>query len=139
MMFLTFALLGMMQMNRISNRGAMDTQYELLAQCLAQEPIEVFQHLGYSWLDGVVKGATGLAAYPIGGGLKDFADDPQSGVQYPVDAIHLQRRIEVEPVPENAGVKAYKVIVTILSKEGGAAAVWLSRNQVRMEALVVEQ
>ena len=139
MMFLTFALLGMLQMNRISNRGAMDTQFELLAQCLAQEPIEIFQHLGYAWLDGVKNGkVTGLPAYPLDGSVKTLGDDPQAGVQYPVDAVHLQRRIELEPL-ENAGVKGYKVIVTILPKEGGAAAVWLSRNQVRMEALIVEQ
>ena len=133
--FLVFALLGMLQMNQISNRGAMDSQFELLANCLANEPIEVYQHLGYAWLKENPKG---LPAYPIGGSIP-IPDEPFANVKYPISAVHFQRGIEIEALPENDGVKGFRMRVAITPVDGGAAAVWLSRDQVRQEALILEE
>lgn len=137
--FLVLALLGMLLVNQSSSRGAMDSQFELLAHCLAQEPIEVFQHLGYSWIAKVVGGtAPGLPAYPVGQ-MVPITEAPFAEVMHPVDAVQFQRRIDIEPTPlEKDGVKGFRVTVTV-APVGGAAAVWLSRDQVREEALIVEE
>lgn len=139
MVFLTFACFGLLLLNQTSTRGTMDAQFEMLAHSLCQEPIEVFQHLGFAWVRDVANGSKpGLPAYPIGSWVS-LEDPPFPGVMRPVDAVQFQRRIDVEPAPlEAGGCRGIRMVVLVAPVAGGPAAAWLSRNQVRQEALIIE-
>ena len=139
LMFIAFAMLALLWSNQMSQRGAMDSQYELLANSLAQEPIEVYQYLGFRWIRQLMAGKVPpLKAYPIGIWSK-LAQDPLAKVQHPVGAGQFMRRIDIDSTPmERQGVKGYRLRVTIAPTAGGAAAAWLSRDKITQEVLIVE-
>ena len=137
MLFLSLALLGLMTMNSSSNRGTMDAYYEFMALSLAQEPIEIFRGFGYHWLVDLQAGRIAAPPeYPLG--WSEIRDQSFAEVSYPSEACLFQRHIELTPL-ENGGVRAIRVRVRIGPKAQTRAAAWLSRTDVSLDALILEQ
>ncbi|MFZ2958445.1 MAG: prepilin-type N-terminal cleavage/methylation domain-containing protein [Candidatus Ozemobacteraceae bacterium] len=124
------ALLGLLTLNSSSNRGAMDAYFELLGVQLAQEPIEVFQTFGYSWVDAY---RDDLTDYP----LNVWKDIPPAA-RYPAEATMFQRRIELTQLTEN-GLNFYRMCVRVAPKGDNRVKNWLSRPEISMEALIAER
>lgn len=146
MAFMTVAMLGMFSMNQMSNRGSMDAYYEFLAFSLAREPIEVYRNFGYDYLKSLTTGHTALKFYPIGKrSIKQDVGVPGYLIDYPAEAAMFDREIILKPITILSGAKdinAIKitVIVSTANLDGKSKAqAWLSRQQVKLESIVVEQ
>jgi prepilin-type N-terminal cleavage/methylation domain-containing protein len=134
---LAVALLGLLMLNQASGRGAMDAQFELLAFSLAQEPIEVFQNMGFRWVDEVAAGRISAPAdYPLA--WRPIQDPPFSSVQRPLDARLFQRHIALQPLP-SGGQNAYRMIVTVAPAGQNRLATWITRGRISVEALIMER
>lgn len=137
MAFMSVALLSMFWMNRASNKGSMDAYYELLAFSLAKEPIEVFRSFGYDCVRQIADGnVASPKRYKIGSAEPITFDDTDM-LQYPAEAKLFQRRIDLK-VEQSGSVNAVRVTVTVSNVGQSKAAVWMSRNAVKLEGLIVE-
>ena len=135
LVILAVALFPLLVLNRYSNRGAMDSYFDLLGMQLVQEPIEIFQTFGYDWVDLYKKGAVDLVEYP----LDEWKNITEN--RYPTEATMFQRRIELKqlkPLSPN-GVNFYLMKVLVKPKEKSRAKQWFSRNEMSMEVLIVER
>lgn len=118
-----------------SNKGAMDSYMESLAQSLVREPIEVFRGFGYEFMANYA--AHPLPRYPVG--ETPIADLRGGGPQqWPVDALLFKRRIALTHV-EESGIKAIRVRVSVSPAGANHVMTWLSRNEVVAETLIVER
>ena len=136
MAFMSVAMLSMFWMNRASNKGSMDAYYELLAFSLAKEPIEVFRGFGYDCVKQIAEGKVASPKrYKIGSAEPITFDDTDM-LQYPAEAKLFQRQIDLKP--ESGGVNAIRITVTVSNIGQSRAAVWMSRNSVKLEGLIVE-
>jgi hypothetical protein len=138
MAFLSIAILSILWMNKASNEGSMDAYYEFLAFTLAREPIEIFRGFGFECLEEIADGnVSPPSRYPVG----DFAAidfDSTSGLQYPSEARLFERKIELSRV--NSGdLNAIKIKVTVSAKGSSKVDVWMRRNSVSLESLVMER
>lgn len=138
MAFLSIAVLSILWMNKASNEGSMDAYYEFLAFSLAREPIEIFRAFGYDCLEDIVDGnISPPSRYPVGG-FTDVNFDSTSDLQYPAEARLFERKIELSK--ESSGdLNAIKIKVTVSAKGSSKVDVWMRRNSVSLESLVMER
>ena len=130
--FLSLALLGLLMLNRSSMRGAMDAYYEFMAFSLAQEPIEI-----YHYLEKLAAGSVQAPeVYPLG--WDDLADSPPQRLSRPAEAGNFRRNIALTPI-QQAGIKAYRISVTVAPRGANRVATWLSRSGVTLQGYVVEK
>ena len=134
MFVMSFALLSMLWMTSYSNRGSMDTYYEFLAFSLAKEPVEVFRAFGYKWLCDYSNHP--ILKYQIGVGWQEISDET-GGIQHPFDAALFERAITISDA-SYSGVGAKKIVVKVRPKKLSRVDAWLSRDEVSLEALIVE-
>ncbi len=135
--FLSIALLAMLWMNQASNKGAMDAYYEFLGFSLAQEPIEVFRGLGFDWAENYLNDRIPeLPDYPLD--WKEVRDLTFAQAQHPAEAVFFKRHIALEPV-EKGGLRALRITVTVSPAEKNRVMAWLSRDDIKLESLIVEK
>ncbi len=118
-----------------SNRGALDAQYEFLAQSLLREPIEVFRGLGFRRLSEYE--SRPLADYPLG--WSSLGNPiPGGGIQRPVEAADFRRHIELKRV-DREGHQAIRVTVRVHPVDESRVMSWLSRKEISLEGLILEK
>ncbi|MFZ2958406.1 MAG: prepilin-type N-terminal cleavage/methylation domain-containing protein [Candidatus Ozemobacteraceae bacterium] len=127
---LALLILGFGQLGRISHAATMDATHELTALSLAREPIEIMKGLGYQALADYSRFS--LPRFPLG--ESDLSDHPDGGAHFPVMTTFFKRHIALEPC-EEAGIHAFRVIVTVYPKDGNR----MSRSSFRLEGIVVEK
>ncbi|MBF0407307.1 MAG: hypothetical protein HQM10_08135 [Candidatus Riflebacteria bacterium] len=150
MFILGLTLLSFLRVTQSSRQGAMDAYYEFLAQSLASEALEVFRGMGYKWLTNCMNGTGAIKEFPADGQFHDVEDINLAGtsnisggsnipstvkLDRPAEASLFQRSIELKPV---GGINAVKIEVRIRPKTMSNVAVWLSRSEIKMSALVFE-
>ena len=141
LVFLATALVSLIWMNSYSNRGTQDTYYRSMAMQLAQEPLEVFQAMGYSSLKArlAANPSQPLAQYPIG----ETAISPSVGgadgspLFRPAEASSFKRRIQCDLL-DGQFPRAIRVVVTVLPKELNWLKGWISGSNVTVESLIIE-
>lgn len=139
MAFITVAILSIFMMNRSSNQSSMDAYYEFLAFSLAREPIEVFRCFGYDCLkDSLDSGVSPNSRYNTDGNFHDIEFDVLSDLQYPAEARLFQRKIELASV-NSGGLSGVKVKVTIAAKGQSRVDVWMRRESVLLESMILER
>jgi prepilin-type N-terminal cleavage/methylation domain-containing protein len=129
MVIVSFALFALLVMNSSSNRGAKDSQFDVLAAQLGQEPLEILSAFGYRWL---ANPANELPEYPLQ--KWHSVSDP---MRYPQDADQFERYIDLEKVAKGT-TKAIKVTVTVRPKDSDQAKKWMTRAQMVFQAIVIE-
>lgn len=139
MAFLSIAMLAILMVNRSANQGSMDAYYEFLAFSLAREPIEVFRGFGYDTLKAIEAGNIAAPSlYKVTGKLEDIDFDPLSDLQYPSEARLFQRQIELEHI-NSKELNGIKIKVTVAVKGQSKVEVWMSRQKVSLESIVMER
>jgi prepilin-type N-terminal cleavage/methylation domain-containing protein len=90
------ALMGILWLQSISQRSAMDSYFELLAVELAREPIEYFRGHGYAWIENNEENIPDRfkpqAVYKF----------PADGGKYPCEAGYFKREIELKKESSNS-------------------------------------
>ncbi|MBF0406906.1 MAG: hypothetical protein HQM10_06110 [Candidatus Riflebacteria bacterium] len=132
--FLSTIIVGIVNMNYMSNRSSMDSYYEFLAMQLAEEPIEIFRIFGYTWLS-TYGTSHSIPEYPLDM-WKPVESGNMSGVQYPPEALLFKRKISLRPL--TGRVKGIRIKVQVAPREQSTAKIWLSQSDVSMEAIVCE-
>lgn len=138
MAFMSVGILSMFMLNKSSSQGSMDAYYEFLAFSLAREPIEVFRGFGYETVNDIAHGRTSPPSrYPVGG-FADIDFDPMSEMSYPFEARLFEREILLQPANE-AGVNGIHIKVTVAAKGLSRAEVWMRKQAVRLESIILER
>ncbi|MBF0543015.1 MAG: hypothetical protein HQM08_01210 [Candidatus Riflebacteria bacterium] len=140
MVFLGVALLGILSLISSANRQTMDTYNEFMAMQLALEPIEIFRSFGYSWV--LAYSSHSISEFPLG--WSDIMDQPLGPIIHPAEAIRFfQREISISEVSTNLNssntLKGVKVTVRVSPKEQTKVAMWLSRNEIKVETIIWER
>ncbi|MBF0544129.1 MAG: hypothetical protein HQM08_06840 [Candidatus Riflebacteria bacterium] len=134
MVFLATVIIGIGNMNYMSNKSAMDSYYEFLGLQLAQEPIEIFRVFGYKWLSTYGQSHS-LPDYPLDS-WQPVSSSVMGGIQYPPEASLFQRKISLKPI--NGKIKAIRIKVQVAPKEQNRIKIWLSQSDISMEGIVCE-
>jgi prepilin-type N-terminal cleavage/methylation domain-containing protein len=135
MMILSVSILSLLWMSSYSKKGSMDAYYEFLAFSLAKEPIEVFRAFGYQWLQDY--DSHPLARYPVNVGPAAIGNNPTDPDQHPFEASQFVRSISLAPA-DHQGLRAFKVTVEVGPAGKNRVETWLRKDNVQLEALIVE-
>ena len=138
-LLLSLAIFSILELKRFSHQTTTNAYLGFMASQLAREPIEVFRGLGYRWLADYDRHP--LPEYPVHR-AHDIAGLPDAD-QYPTQALDFERYIgltqEEATLPSGKKMKALRISVTVSPRKRSWAETWFSREDVKLEALVVEQ
>ena len=139
LLFLSLSIFAILELKRHSNLVTTNAYLGFLATQLAHEPIEVFRGFGYRWLEEYEKHP--LEQYPIH--QKHDLGSLANADEYPNQARDFERYIalthEETPLPNGKIVKAFRVSVSVSPKKKSWAESWLTRSEITLESLIVEQ
>lgn len=138
MAFMMVALVSVFWMNSASNKGSMDAYYEFMAFSLAREAIEVFRGFGYDCLNNYASGASSHPNYPVNSGAQPIKSSITDEIQRPAEAELFQREIKLKHF-NSGNINAIRMTVIISIAGQSRASVWMSRDSVQLEAVIVEQ
>ena len=134
-------VLSIFMLNQSANKSSMDAYYEMLAFSLAREPIEIFRGMGYDVVKKI-ENSHNLSPepYTIDTAKPIVCDNGQ--VQYPFEAQHFTRTIELKNCSENYGGKEIhyiKVTVTVEAKgQSKAQSLFTGGKKVVLESNIME-
>jgi hypothetical protein len=139
--FIGLTFLSIFQMNSQSNKSAMDAYYEFMAVQFAREPLEFCRALGYKRLRRLLTQDSPQTrpefAFLFPG--EGNPDPARIGKDYPLEISLFQRKIEYEWSPDGLKPPTCQVRVTVFPREGGKLKAWLTRNNITLSLLIVEE